>query len=462
MIFSSPLFIALFLPSVLAVYYLTPRSLKTLVLFLASLFFYGWGEPVYVSLMLFSTVVDYTHGILVDKYRGTPRARVFLWSSVLINLGLLGIFKYSGFLAASINGLLGLHLPVPQLALPIGISFYTFQTMSYTIDVYRGQAPVQRNIISFGAYVALFPQLIAGPIVRYIDVAAQLDDRTCSADGLGAGASRFVCGLSKKVLLANTFGGIWESLSGGPLSLAGSWLGILCYALQIYYDFSGYSDMAIGLGRMLGFDFPENFNYPYISRSVTEFWRRWHISLGTWFREYVYIPLGGNRRGPARQIVNLLVVWLCTGIWHGAGWNFLLWGLYYFCFLVLEKRFLLRHLQRSRVLSHLYTLAVVCFGWVLFAFEDMTAAWAYMGAMAGIGVPAVTGSALYYAATLCPLLLAAAVGSTPLPCRLYQKAVRKDTPAAALLAGALLLAGFAASTAYLVAGTYNPFLYFRF
>ncbi|MBQ5760955.1 MAG: MBOAT family protein, partial [Clostridia bacterium] len=352
MIFSSPLFLVLYLPLVLGIYYISPRRLKNLMLFMASLLFYGWGEPVYVSLMIFSTIVDYTHGMMVDKHRGTKKARYWLMSSILINLSLLGVFKYSGFVVSSLNSLLGTAIPVPALALPIGISFYTFQTMSYTIDVYRGDAPVQKDIIAFGTYVALFPQLIAGPIVRYLDVAEQMKGRTHSVDKFGEGASRFVCGLSKKVLLANTFGQIWEIMLNGPRSLVGAWLGIICYALQIYFDFSGYSDMAIGLGKMLGFDFIENFNYPYISRSITEFWRRWHMSLGTWFREYVYIPLGGNRKGPRRQILNMLVVWLATGIWHGAGWNFLFWGLYYFLFLMIEKLFLLKHLNRIPVLGH--------------------------------------------------------------------------------------------------------------
>ena len=462
MIFSSPLFLVLYLPLVLGIYYISPRRLKNLMLFMASLLFYGWGEPIYVSLMIFSTIVDYTHGMMVDKHRGTKKARYWLVSSILINLSLLGVFKYSGFVVSSLNSLLGTAIPVPALALPIGISFYTFQTMSYTIDVYRGDAPVQKDIIAFGTYVALFPQLIAGPIVRYLDVAEQMKGRTHSVDKFGQGASRFVCGLSKKVLLANTFGQIWEIMLNGPRSLLGAWLGIICYALQIYFDFSGYSDMAIGLGKMLGFDFIENFNYPYISRSITEFWRRWHMSLGTWFREYVYIPLGGNRKGPRRQILNMLVVWLATGIWHGAGWNFLFWGLYYFLFLMIEKLFLLKHLNRIPVLGHIYTLAVVLFGWVFFAIEDMSVVTGYIQAMLGIGVPMVTESALYYLTTMAPLLACGLIGSTPLPKLLYSKLTAKDNLPAAALAGVLLVIGFLSSTAYLVAGTYNPFLYFRF
>ena len=462
MIFSSPFFLVLYLPIVLGIYYISPRRLKNLMLFMASLLFYGWGEPVYVSLMIFSTIVDYTHGMMVDKHRGTTKAKYWLLSSIIINLSLLGVFKYSGFVVSSLNSLLGTAIPVPALALPIGISFYTFQTMSYTIDVYRGDAPVQKDIIAFGTYVALFPQLIAGPIVRYLDVAEQMKGRTHSVDKFGRGASRFVCGLSKKVLLANTFGQVWELMLGGPRSLVGAWLGIICYALQIYFDFSGYSDMAIGLGKMLGFDFIENFNYPYISRSITEFWRRWHMSLGTWFREYVYIPLGGNRKGPRRQVFNMLVVWLATGIWHGAGWNFLFWGLYYFVFLMIEKLFLLKYLNKSRVLSHIYTLVVVLLGWVFFAIEDMSVVTGYMQALAGIGVPAVTDHALYYLTTMAPLLICGLIGSTPLPKMLYARLTAKDNIPSAILAGVLLVIGFLSSTAYLVAGTYNPFLYFRF
>lgn len=462
MIFSSPMFLIVFLPIALGLYYISPKKAKNLTLFILSLIFYGWGEPVYVSLMLFSTLVDYTHGIFVEKYRGTPKAKIFLASSVIINLALLSVFKYSAFVVGVINMIFGADIPVPQLALPIGISFYTFQTMSYTIDVYRGKAPVQRDIIAFGAYVALFPQLIAGPIVRYSDVASQMKGRAYTLDKFGEGASRFVCGLSKKVLLANTLGEIWQRLSVSSPSLLGAWLGIICYAFQIYFDFSGYSDMAIGLGKMFGFSFPENFNYPYISRSITEFWRRWHISLGTWFKEYLYIPLGGNRLGLGRQLLNMLVVWLCTGIWHGAGWNFLFWGLYYFFFLALEKLFLLRYLEKHRVLSHVYTLMVVCFGWVLFAVEDLPLVGSYLKAMLCIGVPLITAPTVYYFITLLPLLLAAAAGSTPWPIEFWEKLTAKDTIPSAALAVFAIIAGLTASCAYLVSGTYNPFLYFRF
>ena len=334
MVFSSLLFLFRFFPIVLVLYFLAPRKLKNAVLFFSSLVFYAWGEPVYVVLMLFSTVVDYTHGMLVDKLMKQGKERKARWvvaSSMTINLLLLGFFKYADFLIGSINGVLGTGIPLLKLALPIGISFYTFQTMSYTVDIYRGEAKVQRNIISFGAYVALFPQLIAGPIVRYQTIAEELQERKETSSDFSEGINRFLLGLGKKVLLANNIGMLWDSISamgGQELSVATAWLGILAYSFQIYFDFSGYSDMAIGLGRMFGFHFPENFNYPYISKSITEFWRRWHISLGTWFREYVYIPLGGNRKGRLCQIRNLAIVWLLTGIWHGASWNFVVWGIY--------------------------------------------------------------------------------------------------------------------------------------
>ena len=458
MIFSSPLFIALYLPVVLAIYYISPRKIKNLLLFMASLLFYGWGEPVYVSLMIFSTVVDYTHGKMVDKYRGTQKAKYWLLSSVIINLGLLGIFKYSGFLAGTINSLFGLNLPVPQLALPIGISFYTFQTMSYTIDVYRGDAPMQKDIIAFGTYVALFPQLIAGPIVRYLDVAEQMKGRTHSVDKFGEGASRFVCGLSKKVLLANTFGQVWELMSGGSLSLLGSWLGILCYALQIYFDFSGYSDMAIGLGRMFGFEFLINFDYPYISRSITEFWRRWHISLSTWFKEYVYIPLGGNRRGMKRQIFNILTVWLLTGLWHGASWNFVLWGGYYAVLLIIEKLGLLKVLKRApTAVTHIYTMFLVMLGWALFFFEDLGALGSFL---AQLFTPSSSAEAMPLILGYLPLLLTGSLAATPLWKK--WKILKKDSTPAFWVETAALALMLLLCIASLASQSYNPFIYFRF
>ena len=341
MVFSSLTFLLWFLPCVLLVYFLAPKKAKNAILFAFSLLFYAWGEPVYVGLMIFSTVLDYTCGRAVEKFRGTPKAKLGLMVSVIVNLSLLCLFKYTDFLIGTVNGVFGCSIPLLNLPLPIGISFYTFQTMSYTIDVYRGDAKAQQNIITFGAYVSLFPQLIAGPIVRYQTIADQLDGRTHSVDKFGEGVKRFVCGLGKKVLLANNIGLLWSTVSAsGDLTVVSAWLGIIAYGFQIYFDFSGYSDMAIGLGKMFGFDFLENFDHPYCSKSVTEFWRRWHISMGTWFRDYVYIPLGGNRKGFAVQLRNIAIVWLLTGFWHGASWNYVLWGVFYGLLLIGEKFFL--------------------------------------------------------------------------------------------------------------------------
>lgn len=331
MVFSSLNFMFVFLPIVFGIYFISPRKIRNFILFIASLVFYAWGEPFYVVLMLFSTILNFVYGALVQKYKGKTSAKWILASSVVLNLGILGFFKYTDFFIGNINAWFGTSIPLLNLTLPIGISFYTFQMMSYVIDVYRGDAAAQKNFVSFGAYVALFPQLVAGPIVRYTTIADQLDNRRESTDMFAYGIKRFVTGLAKKVLLANTIGQVWTQLSAmevSSMSVVGTWVGALAFTFQIYFDFSAYSDMAIGLGQMLGFKFLENFDYPYISKSITEFWRRWHISLGTWFREYVYIPLGGNRKGLIRQIFNLLIVWFCTGFWHGASWNFLIWGGY--------------------------------------------------------------------------------------------------------------------------------------
>ena len=443
MVFSSFTFLLVFLPVMLAVYYLVPFRLRNGILFLGSLFFYAWGEPVYVGIMLFSTAVDFTHGQLVEKYRGTWKAKAALLSSVVINLGLLGFFKYSGL-----------------TALPIGISFYTFQTMSYTIDVYRGKTPVQRNIISFGAYVTMFPQLIAGPIVRYSDIQKELDERQVGIPEMSAGIDRFLLGLGKKVLLANAFGELWEIFQGqAQVSVLGAWIGAAAYALQSYFDFSGYSDMAIGLGKMLGFSFPENFDYPYISKSITEFWRRWHMTLGSWFREYVYIPLGGNRKGAGKQVRNILIVWALTGIWHGAGWNFLLWGLYFAVWLILEKWVLLKWLARGPgILSHIYTLLVILVGWVIFAFDSLSRVGSWLCAMAGLqGPPFYRTADLYYLKSYGFLLLIGALASTPVFGKLGKRYLQN--PAVQTVG---LLAVVVLCLASLAAGSYNPFLYFRF
>ena len=371
MLFSSVPFLFYFLPCVLLVYFLVPGTLKNGVLLLASLLFYGWGEPVFIVLMLFSITVNYINGMLIGRWRLTQqkKAKTVLVLNVVINLALLGFFKYYDLIAETLSLLPFLDIKPLGIALPISISFYTFQTMSYPIDVYRGDADVQRNYVSFGTFVALFPQLIAGPIVRYKDVADQLGFRANSIDQFSSGVERFMVGVAKKVLIANSLGKLWDyyaAMGPGELTFLGSWLGIAAFTLQIYFDFSGYSDMAIGLGRMIGFEFKENFNYPYISTSVTEFWRRWHMSLGTWFRDYVYIPIGGNRCGRGRQLFNIFVVWALTGIWHGANWTFLLWGLYYAVFLMFEKLFFLRALEKSRVFGHIYTIIIVMFGWVIF------------------------------------------------------------------------------------------------
>ena len=461
MVFSSLTFLQCFLPLCLLAYFLVPQKWRNGILFLFSLLFYAWGEPVYVVLMLFSTVLDYTCGQMVERHRGQRGAKIALLVSLCVNLGLLGVFKYSDFLIGTVNSLFGTALPQPNLPLPIGISFYTFQTMSYTIDVYRQDAPAQRDMVSFGAYVTMFPQLVAGPIVRYKDVAAELIHRTNTASAFAAGARRFTVGLAKKVLLANQFGMLWDAMSADPVAAGalGAWAGACAYTLQIYFDFAGYSDMARGLGRMLGFEFCINFNYPYISKSVTEFWRRWHISLSTWFRDYVYIPLGGNRCGKLRQCVNILVVWALTGFWHGAGWNFLFWGFYYGVLLLLEKLLLGKYIRRlPAVFQHLYAMVIVIIGWVFFASPDLSTALAYLQVMFSFSPGTMGGASL-----VMPWLGMAVIGvvaATPLAKNLWEKLQGKK--AMPLVEGALCLAALLLCTASLVSDSYNPFLYFRF
>lgn len=461
MIFSSLPFLFFYLTTVLAVYKLSPLKLRNLVLLLVSLFFYGWGEPVYILIMLLSIVVDYVHGMLVERWRSDDRkARRAVVSSVFFNLAILIFFKYWDFIAGNVNALTGLHLPVPGLPLPIGISFYTFQTMSYTIDVYRRDAPVQKNVVTFGAYVTLFPQLIAGPIVQYKSVAEQLEGRREDLEKFVSGIQRFTVGLAKKVLLANAIGELWDtSIAAQDLTVAGAWLGLLGFAFQLYFDFSGYSDMAIGLGRMLGFEFLENFRYPYISRSVVEFWRRWHISLTTWFREYVYFPLGGNRVSRIKWVRNILAVWLLTGIWHGAGWNFLLWGLYYALWMLAERLFLGRWLEKlPGALRHVYTMLVVLVGWALFAVEGLDQLAAFLGTLFGGGQlwAAVDG---YHLRSYLPLLAILTAASTPL---MKNRWDRLGERARSVLTPVLVLAALVLCTASLVDASYNPFLYFRF
>ena len=454
MVFSSILFIFYFLPLTLLLYYAGPSRLRNLVLLVMSLAFYSWGEPVYVSIMLFSTIFDYGNGLAIEKCLSSGRkraARAVLLLSVAGNLGILGFFKYSNFFIETVNAVGGMDFPLLELSLPIGISFYTFQTMSYTIDVYLGQARAQKNLVQFGAYVAMFPQLVAGPIVKYKDISGQLAARNVTAERFSYGISRFITGLSKKVLLANNIGMVWEQISGGNLaglSAAEAWIGAAAFSFQIYFDFSGYSDMAIGLGELFGFHFQENFNHPYRSKSMTEFWRRWHISLGTWFREYVYIPLGGSRKGMKRQLRNLLIVWCLTGLWHGASWNFLVWGLYFGVFLTAEKLFLLRRLEAlPGWVSHAYCLIFVAVSWVIFAFDSMADVCTYVKSMFGLGSGGWIGeAALYYGETW---------GVFFVVCALCSLGIFK-------MKRAFLPVLFAASICFLAGGTYNPFLYFRF
>ena len=459
MIFSSNVFLFAYLPVVLISYYLSPRWLRNPVLLLCSLCFYGWGEPVYLFLMIAVILLNYFSGLWIQRSRshgGTGRTALI--AGVAANLLILGFFKYFGFLSAQLQTLLP-FLPaweIPQIPLPIGISFYTFQSMSYIIDVYRNDVGVQKNVLTFGTYVTLFPQLIAGPIVRYQDVEFQMENRRETLKRFSSGVMLFLIGLSKKVLLANPMGSLWNQLQTEPGTLA-AWVGIAAYSFQIYFDFSGYSDMARGLGRMFGFEFLENFNYPYISRSVTEFWRRWHISLSTWFREYVYIPLGGNRLGLYRQLMNLLIVWSLTGLWHGASWNFVFWGLYYAVLLILEKTFLLKLLNRlPGFLAHGYTILTFLLGWSLFYFENLSALGAFV---LRLFTPSATADLTLIASYL-PLLAAAVIASTPAAARLY--AAQKESAlvryASIIVAGGLMLL----CTAALASQSYNPFIYFRF
>ena len=465
MVFSSILFLFIYLPVVLAVYYIVPSRWRNLWLFVVNLVFYGWGEPVYILLMVFSICLNYVSGLLIGKYVLTDRkkARLVLVINTVLNLAMLFFFKYFDLVARTLSAIPGVRIPTLGLSLPIGISFYTFQTMSYPIDVYRGDSYVQKNFIKFGTFVALFPQLIAGPIVRYKDIARQLDERHESLDQFANGVQRFIVGLAKKVLIANNVGMLWDvyaNASPAQLTFVGAWLAAVAFSLQIYFDFSGYSDMAIGLGKMLGFDFLENFNYPYISRSVTEFWRRWHMSLSTWFRDYVYIPLGGSRKGLPRQLINLLIVWSLTGLWHGASWTFLFWGLYYAFFLILEKMFLLKWLDKHKVIGHVYTLLVAISGWVIFQQTSVSQTLVFFRAMYGFGQAGFcAGRDLYYLAGFGLLLAAAIFASLPAGRTLFARLPEKLRSAAvpALIALVLVI-----STAYLVDSTYNPFLYFRF
>ncbi len=470
MVFSSLVFLFVFLPLTLLLYFSVPRRLRNTILLIVSLIFYAWGEPIYIILMLFSTVTDFVHGLLVERYRNQPKkAKLVVLSSITINLGLLVFFKYSTFLLTNINLLFHTNFYIPQMSLPIGISFYTFQTMSYTIDVFRQEAKAKKNMIDLGAYVTMFPQLIAGPIVRYQTIANQLDHRVESEDLFAKGIWRFTIGLGKKVLLANNIGLLWNQIQlteMSDLSILMAWLGLVAFGFQIYFDFSGYSDMAIGLGYLFGFELLENFNSPYISQSITEFWRRWHISLGSWFRDYVYIPLGGNRKGKKRMYLNLFIVWMLTGLWHGASWNFVLWGLYFGILIIIEKAFLLFWLSRApRWMRHVYTIILLLIGWGLFAFEDFHQLINYLTVLFGLrNATWVNQETLYYLSQNIILFVLLTIASTPMIRLIGQKLFNSPYGSVikAFIVPMICLLILIASTAYLVDSSYNPFLYFRF
>ncbi len=462
MLFSSIPFLYYFLPVVLIVYLAVPKWLKNTILLLASLFFYAWGEPKYVILMAVSILVGWLCGLGLERSR---RPRIWLIGGLIVTLGFLGYFKYADFFIESFNGLTGMGIPALRIALPIGISFYTFQIISYLIDVYRKDTPAQRNIISFAAYVSMFPQLIAGPIVRYTDVEKELRERRITLDGISDGIRRFIIGLSKKIVIANVLGELCDAfLASADRSVAFCWLYAVCFTLHIYFDFSAYSDMAIGLGRILGFRFPENFNYPFISRSITEFWRRWHMSLGSWFRDYVYIPLGGNRCGKARQILNIFVVWMLTGLWHGAAWNFVIWGVFFGILLLIEKLWLLRPLEKAKGIGHVYVMIMVLLSFVMFNASSVGDGFAVIGGMFGTGGSLAGDEFFYYLRSYGLTIIAALVGSTPavkkavLALRATNAGEKIISIAEPVVLSALLLV----STAYLVDGSFNPFLYFRF
>ena len=455
MIFSSITFLFFFLPICLFCYYILPNKLRNIVLLFFSLIFYSWGEPIYIILMIFSSIVDYSIGLIIDRNRCNYKSKLALFSSIFINLSLLSLFKYSDFLIFNINHILNTNLKTLNFPLPIGISFYTFQTMSYAIDVYRNVVPVQRNFISFSTYVCLFPQLVAGPIVKYQDVANQLDYRIQTIENFSFGVYRFVNGLFKKVVIANNVGYIWSQikvLSYSDISMLTAWLGIISFAFQIYYDFSGYSDMAIGLGKMFGFDFIENFNYPYISQSISEFWRRWHISLGEWFKNYVYIPLGGNRKGKLRWILNIFIVWCLTGFWHGASYNFIIWGLYFGFVLMLEKIFLFNILSKfPLVLRHIYVVITILISWVIFEFEDYTKILNYLSLMFLNKNLFIDKTFVYFLLPNLILYLIAILGSTPIFNKIKYR-----------LKILFVILGLILSVSFLIDSTFNPFLYFRF
>ena len=458
MVFSSILFIFRFLPIAMFFYFLTPNRFKNLTLLLLSLIFYSWGEPKYFLIMLASIFVDYFVSIGIDKYKEKKFKRVLLLCiSVCFNLGMLFFFKYFNFFLENINSIFGSSLQYVKITLPLGISFYTFQTMSYTIDVFLGKVKAERNIINFGAFVCLFPQLIAGPIVKYTDISLELKSRKINLQQIQEGIQLFILGLGSKVIIANNIGALWTEVEvKGFLDIGTimAWMAILAFSLQIYFDFSGYSLMAIGLGRILGFNFPRNFNYPYISRSITEFWRRWHITLGSWFKEYLYIPLGGNRVGKIRLYVNLFMVWFLTGFWHGASYNFILWGLYFFILISIEKAGLLKVLEKNKIISHIYAVFFIIIGWAIFAVVDLGQLKILLQKMFTINID---NQWMYYIKNYGITFIVAIIFSTPLIKNLYNKFIKSD-----ILNTIILITIFLICVAYLVDSTYNPFLYFRF
>ena len=463
MLFSSITFLYAFLPVVLVLYFTAPKRLRNLILLLASLIFYAFGEPVYISLLIFSSLCDYLHSLYIESHRGEPKAKIALISSMTINLLLLGFFKYADFFISTINGILGTSIPTLGIPLPIGISFFTFQTMSYTIDVYRGTVRAQRNLVTLATFVCLFPQLIAGPIVRYAEIEKELQSRKITLSNASGGIRRFTVGLGKKVLIANAMGQLCEIFrASGEQSVLFYWMYAAAYALQIYFDFSGYSDMAIGLGHIFGFSFPENFNYPYISRSITEFWRRWHMTLGNFFKDYVYIPLGGNRVSKLKMLRNIVVVWLLTGLWHGAAWNFVIWGGIFGVFLIVEKLWLLKRLKNAPgILCHFYVMFVVIISFVVFNAASLPQTVLDLKCLFGLGgLPAVTTETLYYLKSYGVLFVIAIFGSLPLlknVCTKFQ-----DKKFMLVLEPAFVAVILLSVTAYLIDGSFNPFLYFRF
>ena len=461
MVFSSLIFIFAYLAVTIAVYYVTPLKWRNLVLFVVSLAFYGWGEPKYIALMIISILIAYFFGFFIEKHRETnkKRAKIYLAISLIGNLSFLLFFKYYNFFAENIG-----FATIEGLTLPVGISFYTFQIMSYSIDLYRGEVPLAKKIVPFGTYVTLFPQLIAGPIVRYKDVCDQLEERKETVSKFASGVNRFVTGLAKKLILGDSAAAVAELLERNnefETTVIGTWVVMLCYTFHIYFDFSGYSDMAIGLGRMFGFEFVENFNYPYIAKSITDFWRRWHITLSTWFREYIYIPLGGNRVSKPRAFFNLAAVWFLTGFWHGADWNYILWGVYFWVFLVIEKSFLGKVLQKTPALGHIYSLIIVGFGWIIFFHSDLSAIADTAKQLVGINTAFASANIGYTLLKLLPFIVICALACTPLPKKAFCKLQEKCSFVSAITPIAVALL-FTVCIAYMVDNSFSPFLYYIF